>query len=234
MVTFTSEQLWQCLSTVSDPEIPAVSVVDLGIVRELIWQDDETCEVIITPTYSGCPATQVIAESIEQALQSLGVEKIVIRTQLSPAWTTDWMTAAGREKLKAFGIAPIDAFTIFAHGEKVGIRRKVFIIAAVKFFDCMSIRHWSAIVATAKTQFANIPEGIHSISLAKPLLRLLFCIRIIPTLFIKCGIEVSHSDRGLSSQRLAEDQRVDSWDIFAISGCPGATHGIQQHPYCIQ
>ena len=106
MVTFTSEQLWQCLSTVSDPEIPAVSVVDLGIVRELIWQDDETCEVTITPTYSGCPATQVIAESIEQALQSLGVEKIVIRTQLSPAWTTDWMTAAGREKLKAFGIAP--------------------------------------------------------------------------------------------------------------------------------
>ncbi len=106
MVTFTSEQLWQCLSTVSDPEIPAVSVVDLGIVRELRWQEDEACEVIITPTYSGCPATQVITESIEQALQSLGVEKISIRTQLSPAWTTDWMTAAGREKLKAFGIAP--------------------------------------------------------------------------------------------------------------------------------
>ncbi len=106
MVTFTSEQLWQCLSAVSDPEIPVVSVVDLGIVRELKWQEDETCEVIITPTYSGCPATQVITESIEQALQSLGVEKISIRTQLSPAWTTDWMTAAGREKLKAFGIAP--------------------------------------------------------------------------------------------------------------------------------
>lgn len=106
MVTFTSEQLWECLSTVTDPEIPAVSVVDLGIVRSLTWQDDETCKVIITPTYSGCPATQVIAESIEQALQSLGVEKISIQTQLSPAWTTDWMTAAGREKLKAFGIAP--------------------------------------------------------------------------------------------------------------------------------
>jgi len=106
MVTFTSKQLWECLSTVSDPEIPAVSVVDLGIVRSLTWQDDETCKVIITPTYSGCPATQVIAESIEQALQSLGVEKISIQTQLSPAWTTDWMTAAGREKLKAFGIAP--------------------------------------------------------------------------------------------------------------------------------
>jgi len=106
MVTFTSKQLWECLSTVSDPEIPAVSVVDLGIVRSLTWQDDETCKVIITPTYSGCPATQVIAESIEQALQSLGVEKISIQTQLSPAWTTDWMSAAGREKLKAFGIAP--------------------------------------------------------------------------------------------------------------------------------
>jgi ring-1,2-phenylacetyl-CoA epoxidase subunit PaaD len=106
MVMFTSEQLWECLSTVSDPEIPAVSVVDLGIVRSLTWQDDETCEVIITPTYSGCPATQVITESIEQALQSLGVEKITIQTQLSPAWTTDWMSTAGREKLKAFGIAP--------------------------------------------------------------------------------------------------------------------------------
>jgi ring-1,2-phenylacetyl-CoA epoxidase subunit PaaD len=105
MVMFTSEQLWECLSTVSDPEIPAVSVVDLGIVRSLTWHDDE-CEVIITPTYSGCPATQVITESIEQALQSLGVEKICIKTQLSPAWTTDWMSAAGREKLKAFGIAP--------------------------------------------------------------------------------------------------------------------------------
>lgn len=106
MVTFTSEQLWHCLSTVSDPEIPAVSVVDLGIVRALTWQDDETCEVTITPTYSGCPATQVIAENIEQALRSLGVEKISIRTQLSPAWTTDWMSASGREKLRAFGIAP--------------------------------------------------------------------------------------------------------------------------------
>ena len=106
MVTFTSEQLWHCLSTVSDPEIPVVSVVDLGIVRALTWQDDETCEVTITPTYSGCPATQVIAENIEQALRSLGVEKISIRTQLSPAWTTNWMSASGREKLRAFGIAP--------------------------------------------------------------------------------------------------------------------------------
>lgn len=102
----TTEQLWECLATVSDPEIPVISVVDLGIVRELTWLDTDVCEVTITPTYSGCPAMQVIAENVEQALRGLGVEKISIRTQLSPAWTTDWMSPAGREKLKAYGIAP--------------------------------------------------------------------------------------------------------------------------------
>jgi ring-1,2-phenylacetyl-CoA epoxidase subunit PaaD len=105
-VKFTTEQLWECLSAVSDPEIPVISVVDLGIVRELTWLDTDVCEVTITPTYSGCPAMQVIAENVELALRSLGVEKISIRTQLSPAWTTDWMSPAGREKLKAYGIAP--------------------------------------------------------------------------------------------------------------------------------
>jgi ring-1,2-phenylacetyl-CoA epoxidase subunit PaaD len=97
---------------VSDPEIPAVSVVDLGIVRELIWQEDETCEVIITPTYSGCPATQVITESIEQALQSLGVEKITIRTQLSPAWTTDWMDCCWQRKTQSFWYSATSALRI--------------------------------------------------------------------------------------------------------------------------
>lgn len=106
MVSVTTEQLWESLSLVTDPEIPVVSVVDLGIVRALTWRDDDICEVTITPTYSGCPAMQVIAENIEQALRSLGVEKICIRTQLSPAWTTDWMSPSGREKLRAFGIAP--------------------------------------------------------------------------------------------------------------------------------
>jgi ring-1,2-phenylacetyl-CoA epoxidase subunit PaaD len=105
-VRFTTEQLWECLSTVSDPEIPVISVVDLGIVRELAWLDTDVCEVTITPTYSGCPAMQVIAENVEHALRGLGVEKISIRTKLSPAWTTDWMSIAGREKLKSYGIAP--------------------------------------------------------------------------------------------------------------------------------
>ena len=118
---FATEQLWECLSAVSDPEIPVISVVDLGIVRELTWLDTDVCEVTITPTYSGCPAMQVIAENVELALRSLGVEKISIRTQLSPAWTTDWMSPAGREKLKAYGIAPPmqSAIDISALGSRV-------------------------------------------------------------------------------------------------------------------
>lgn len=98
--------LWQCLSQVSDPEIPVISVIELGIVREAHRHDDGSCEIVITPTYSGCPAMQVIADGIAHALRSQGVEKINIRTQLSPAWTTDWMTEAGREKLRQYGIAP--------------------------------------------------------------------------------------------------------------------------------
>ena len=118
---FATEQLWECLSAVSDPEIPVISVVDLGIVRELTWLDTDVCEVTITPTYSGCPAMQVIAENVELALRSLGVQKISIRTQLSPAWTTDWMSPAGREKLKAYGIAPPmqSAIDISALGSRV-------------------------------------------------------------------------------------------------------------------
>lgn len=118
---FTTEQLWECLATVSDPEIPVISIIDLGIVRELAWRDTDVCEVTITPTYSGCPAMHVIADNVEHALRGLGVEKISIKTQLSPAWTTDWMSPAGREKLKAYGIAPPmqSAIDISALGSRV-------------------------------------------------------------------------------------------------------------------
>jgi len=102
---------WLC--EVMDPEVPAVSVVDLGIVRDVRWQDDATegarspgLVVTVTPTYSGCPATEVITQSIREALQARGVEKVQVRTQLSPAWTTDWMTPKGRDALRAYGIAP--------------------------------------------------------------------------------------------------------------------------------
>lgn len=99
------EQVWAWLHEVPDPEIPAISMVDLGIVRDVAWNEGE-CVVTITPTYSGCPAMAVIAEAIEQALQNHGIEQVRLKTQLSPAWTTDWMTDTGKAKLKNYGIAP--------------------------------------------------------------------------------------------------------------------------------
>lgn len=102
-------QIWTWLDQVPDPEIPAISVVDLGIVRDVAWRERDggaECVVTITPTYSGCPAMTVIAQAIEAALQGHGIEHVRIGTQLSPAWTTDWMTARGKEKLHGYGIAP--------------------------------------------------------------------------------------------------------------------------------
>ena len=94
-------RIWSVLDGVADPEIPVVSVVDLGIVREV---DAE--RVRITPTYTGCPATQVIERDIRAALDSAGYRAVRIETVLAPPWTTDWISPAGREKLRAYGIAP--------------------------------------------------------------------------------------------------------------------------------
>src|SRR5471030_2147028 len=99
-------RVWEWLAEVSDPEIPVISVVDLGIVRDVQWQDDGVCVVTITPTYSGCPAMQVIADAITEALRGHGISKVRLVNQLSPAWTTDWMKAAGKIKLNDYGIAP--------------------------------------------------------------------------------------------------------------------------------
>lgn len=96
---------WQALGGVVDPEIPVLTVLDLGIVRDVGVVGDAV-EVVITPTYSGCPATHVIEEDIRRALAAAGFAEARIRTSLSPAWTTDWMTAEGRDKLRKFGIAP--------------------------------------------------------------------------------------------------------------------------------
>jgi ring-1,2-phenylacetyl-CoA epoxidase subunit PaaD len=93
------------LAQVPDPEIPVISLTDLGIIRGVEWQDD-TLVVTVTPTYSGCPATSVINLDIEAALRAKGIEKLRLERQLSPPWTTDWITAEGREKLRAYGIAP--------------------------------------------------------------------------------------------------------------------------------
>jgi ring-1,2-phenylacetyl-CoA epoxidase subunit PaaD len=93
--------IWQVLAAVADPEIPVISVVDLGIVRSV-----EPNRVVITPTYTGCPATQVIEHDIRSALDAAGYRHVRVETTLSPAWTTDWITAEGRSKLHAYGIAP--------------------------------------------------------------------------------------------------------------------------------
>ena len=99
------ETVWDWLSAVPDPEIPVISLMDLGIIRDVVWNDD-TLEVTVTPTYSGCPATSIINLDIETVLRAKGIEKVVLKRQLSPAWTTDWLSDAGRAKLEAYGIAP--------------------------------------------------------------------------------------------------------------------------------
>ncbi|MBT8765080.1 1,2-phenylacetyl-CoA epoxidase subunit PaaD [Metapseudomonas boanensis] len=95
---------WHVLGAVMDPEVPVVSVVDLGIVRAVDEQDGEL-HVVVTPTYSGCPATEVIERDIEQALLGAGFAPRLERC-LTPAWTTDWISAEGRERLRVYGIAP--------------------------------------------------------------------------------------------------------------------------------
>lgn len=99
------QTLWSWLSDVPDPEIPVLSVVDLGIVRE-VQQDGEQWVVTITPTYSGCPATQVIAADIERALRQHGLADVRIQTRIAPPWTTDWISQEGQRKLRDYGIAP--------------------------------------------------------------------------------------------------------------------------------
>lgn len=98
-------QAWAVLQTVPDPEVPAISVCELGIVREVLPADDGI-EVVLTPTYSGCPATEIIGESVCGALDASGLGPARVRFQRAPAWTTDWITAEGREKLRSAGIAP--------------------------------------------------------------------------------------------------------------------------------
>ncbi|HEU0197378.1 MAG TPA: 1,2-phenylacetyl-CoA epoxidase subunit PaaD [Nevskiaceae bacterium] len=105
----TLDQVWSWLAEVMDPEIPVLSVVDLGIVRDLHWQAGATGPELVltwTPTYSGCPAIEVINADMRRALTAHGVDRVRLKLQLSPAWTTDWLSPAGRAKLKHYGIAP--------------------------------------------------------------------------------------------------------------------------------
>jgi ring-1,2-phenylacetyl-CoA epoxidase subunit PaaD len=96
---------WSVLATVMDPEVPAVSVRDLGIVRDVIEQEDHL-EIVLTPTYSGCPATEVIEQDVLAAIAHAGLGPARVTLQRAPAWTTDWITEEGRAKMLAYGIAP--------------------------------------------------------------------------------------------------------------------------------
>lgn len=103
------DQVWAWLREIADPEIPIVSIVDLGIVREVAWSgDSDTCTVTVTPTYSGCPATAIIQSRIREELLKHGVPRVELQIRLSPAWTTDWLSPRVIEVLRELGIAPPD------------------------------------------------------------------------------------------------------------------------------
>jgi ring-1,2-phenylacetyl-CoA epoxidase subunit PaaD len=100
------QRAWDVAAGVVDPEIPVLTIADLGVLREVTLRDDGRVEVAITPTYSGCPAMSTIAFDVAVALERAGFAGASVRTVLSPAWTTDWMSEDGRRKLKDYGIAP--------------------------------------------------------------------------------------------------------------------------------
>jgi ring-1,2-phenylacetyl-CoA epoxidase subunit PaaD len=108
MVTplYDKAHIHQLLDAVSDPEIPVLSVNDLGIVRDVIIRNNDAVEIIITPTYSGCPAMDMIAMQIKSYLNECGYDDVKVTSVLSPGWTTEWMTDSGKQKLEQFGIAP--------------------------------------------------------------------------------------------------------------------------------
>lgn len=102
------DTVWEWLDAVPDPEVPVISLVDLGIIRDVVWEDDKLV-VSVTPTYSGCPATSIINLDIETALRDNGISNLELRRKLSPPWTTDWMSQKGRQALEKYGIAPPQA-----------------------------------------------------------------------------------------------------------------------------
>lgn len=120
-------RVWAWLAEVMDPEIPVLSVVDLGIVRDVYWQNEDGVHELVvtyTPTYSGCPAAEVINADMRGVLAAHGIAHVRMKRQLSPAWTTDWLTDAGRQHLKACGIAPPACGSCVAREIAVGMARR--------------------------------------------------------------------------------------------------------------
>ena len=104
-MVLTEAAAWKILADVTDPEIPVVSLIEMGIIRA-VQVEGEQITVQMTPTFSGCPALTVMAEDIERALLGAGAVAVEVQTVLSPPWSSDWITESGRAKLKAFGLAP--------------------------------------------------------------------------------------------------------------------------------
>lgn len=118
-----AERAWQVLDGVLDPEVPALSVRELGIVRDVIDHGDGL-EVVLTPTYSGCPATEVIEQSVLSAIEAEGLGPARATLRRAPAWTTDWITQEGRRKLQEYGIAP--PHVVPADGESRSVPIRIF------------------------------------------------------------------------------------------------------------
>ena len=123
------ENIWALLDQVKDPEIPALSLWDLGIITN-IEKKDKSLIVTLTPTYSGCPAVEVMKADIESLLERNGFKSMVVNTQLSPAWSSNWISPEGREKMRKYGIAPPNRdYCASAVGAPLGVEEKVISIA---------------------------------------------------------------------------------------------------------
>ncbi len=117
------QRAWSVLGQVLDPEVPALSVCDLGIVRDVRPQGDGV-EVVLTPTYSGCPATEVIEQGVVEAIELAGLGPVTVTLQRAPAWTTDWISDEGRRKLREYGIAPPSGSAAVAESQPIRIVRR--------------------------------------------------------------------------------------------------------------
>ena len=122
---------WEVAATVVDPEIPVLTIEDLGVLRT-VEEDGDRVRVELTPTYSGCPAIEAMRDDVRAALRGAGYARVEVRMVLSPAWTTDWMTADGKRKLRQFGIAP-------PNGSAPAYRERVAVRMAVKCPRCDSL-----------------------------------------------------------------------------------------------
>lgn len=124
-MTIAVQNIWQTLGSVMDPEVPALSVTDLGVVRDIKIADTGAVTIDVTPTYSGCPATDLIHAIIKAAVEVSGYDDVTINAVLSPAWTTDWITQEGRDKLRDYGIAPPDGKAATGKAALFGVSPKV-------------------------------------------------------------------------------------------------------------